>query len=111
MPDEERRRKESMEGAGPKRITIEDYKRRSHLKKKPVEPKIPVVKLPKRRGGILVNLRRSLAALRRYLDTAPEYNQTHALWIQVADLEQLIKDEVEKKKKKKEVKAASKERM
>lgn len=98
MPKPVTKKEESYRGAGPKGITIEEYHKRNHQKKKPVEPKVPVVKLPKKRGGVLVNLRRSLAALRRYINTAPQYHQTHKLWQQVEDIQVLIKDEVKRRK-------------
>lgn len=56
---------------GPQPISIEEYKKRTATRVKPVEVKIPIVKPPKRRGGYLVKKRRELANLKRLVNSSP----------------------------------------
>lgn len=74
---------------GPKRLTIEDYRRRQAAKTEERLTRIPPTEKPKhRRGGRKVRLRRRLAHLLDILKspTPPPYNdqRTTEMWKEVA---------------------------
>lgn len=77
--------------AGPKALTIEEYKARQK-KRSPKEPFIPESKKPKRRGGYVWKLKKELSILHRSINTKPPptWEIATQLWNRVNEVEFLI---------------------
>lgn len=76
--------------AGPKPITIEEYRRRQERKIEEQLTRIPKVNKPRhKRGGKIVRLRRKLAALRNIVnaDPPPSWQRASEIWLQIDMLE------------------------
>lgn len=79
--------------AGPKKLSIEEYKRRNRPTSVEQPPKIPRVKPPKRRGGYVTKLRRKIANLKRLINSDPPPPWQHAAkyWERIEELEETLK--------------------
>lgn len=78
---------------GPKKITIEEYKRRQLAAAESKLTAIPRTNPPKRRGGKLVRERQQLTALKKYLQSAdpPSWEVSQVLYERIYKLESSIR--------------------
>lgn len=84
--------------AGPRPITIEEYRKRQH--KPSVEAiHIPKVQKPKRRGGLINKLKRERAVLTREANRDIDDLRSNKLWDRINALNYLITAEQIKRKK------------
>lgn len=77
--------------AGPKRLTIEQYKQRLAKKAEEKLTRIPVTEKPRhRRGGKLVRMRRRIAVLKAVLNTdpPPAWQRASEMWAEIGAIEQ-----------------------
>lgn len=82
-----------MSTQGPKKLTIEEYKKRLLQQKEERLTAIPVTKKPKhKRGGKLVKLRTKVAVLKALLaEATPSWDQGTNIWEQIDKVEAELK--------------------
>lgn len=85
---------------GPKPITIEEYRKRRKNQKQESEITIPVVKRPKRRGGVIQKLKREKAILLKLINVQPppSWETSTKLWQQLNNIEFFIEQEKARRK-------------
>lgn len=85
--------------AGPRPISIEEYRKRQQEKTIEEDPKIPKVTKPKRRGGRINKLKRERAMLTREANTDVSAQKSQQLWDRINFLQFLIQQHINVKSK------------
>lgn len=85
---------------GPKRLTIEEYKRRQLIAAESKLTAIPRTRPPKRRGGKLVRERKQLTALKEVFksDNPPSWEVSQIIYEKIYQLEASIRERRNKNK-------------
>lgn len=86
--------------AGPKPITIDEYKQRTTRNHPKEEAPLIKTKLPKRRGGYTARRRQRKALLLRIInsDPPPSWQRASELWRQIDEIEEQIRVYIQQKK-------------
>lgn len=87
---------------GPQPLTIEEYRRRQGITTRPeVNPEIPKVKPPKKRGGYVHRRKkeRVLLITETQQENPPSWDRATKIWTRISELEFLIDQYIRTKKK------------